>query len=231
MRYNLNMFNKKLKFGKNLYELNDSELEILLLEWEKLLKLDFYSEPELKGGVWEATSRIWSDDVVQRLNSSQLVRIFKTIKERKPEEFLPQITALLSTLKFKYSDKKYLIELLINTKNIECYNALQSYIDSDFSIFNEGKEISFDSNMVDFCFSQQSTDSIGSRKAEKIITDYSSLNDEQAYLIVVSIFGLKYVTKTARKKLGVLVKTAPRYLDENLGAIPEYELSALDALL
>lgn len=215
----------KIKSLENQY-FNDA-----ILKWKNLLEFDFVAEPKYRGGVWSVTSDIWPVSMVESLTHNQLLAVFEIIREQNPEKFLSQITALLSLLQYRYPDQKGLVRRLEETKTIECYNLLQSYIDNCFSKFNNERPELFSPQTKDFCFSQQSDKTIGNMKAENIITNFSFLTDEQAYLIIVSIFGLKYVDRSKIKKLGLLIKTAHRYWDANLKNIPKYELESLLSIL
>lgn len=217
--------NKRIKF-----ELGQKAFLHKLVAWEELLNHDFQTEQDFKSGVWEAVDSIWNEKSIKSLSDLQLKILFETIANRDPIEFLSQVSALLSIFETWYPNQKQLILLLIETKTITCSSQLQYFIDKEFIATKNKEKILLPHNLEDFSFSQYSDEKEANKKVQKILSNYKEITDDQAYLLITSIFGLKYVNRSLRKQLASLIKTSPRYSESNIEFLPSYEETALKAL-
>ena len=211
-------------------KLKENYFQAKLKDWEELLKYDFYSTPDFKGGVWAAIEYIWDKKTIESISIVQLETIFKTISNQEALNFLPQISTILSLLESWYPNQRQLISQLIENKTVTCSSQLQYFIDKDFITTKNQKKINLPNSLKDFIFSQYLNKEEANIKAQHVIDIYKNINDEQAYLLITGIFGLKHLDKKLRKQLSELIKTSSRYSDSNLENLPLYELEALEAL-
>lgn len=209
----MNMAKIKIKLGIEAFSYG-------LTAWKELLNHDFLTDQNFKGGVWEAVGSIWDDKSVESLSVLQLQILFETIADRDPLEFLSQVSVLLSNLENWYPDQRSLVVQLIKTKTI----------DKEFISSIDKNKIVLPDNLEDFCFSQYSDEKEANKKVQKILSNYKEITDDQAYLLITSIPGLKYVNRSSRKQLASLIKTSPRYSESNIEFLPSYEEAALKAL-
>lgn len=199
-----------------------------ILRWNIVL---FNEDAGSRNNFWQSVEALWDNKVIQRLSENQLKILMKRIGEVDSGVLLSQVTYLLEKIQDEYPDKALVINEIIKIKTINGYNEIQKYISESFSIHDGTTKNALPDTLTDFCFSTYSDYTTSNIKAERIIENYSVLTDDQAYLLIVSFFGLQYVKKTYRQKLALLIKTSERYSDARLSELPLYELEALENLL